>query len=192
MPKVIYLTGAPAAGKSSTLRRLLEVRPDIAGWEYGARLTEYVRGRGESMASQDELRSRSAGVITPDDVDAIDQQLLAFVASRRASQHVVIDTHAVTKEAYGFRITPFSAADVQRLDPDEIWMLYVSAELTRRRIANDPAGRPQITLEEAQTHTALQGAVAASYGILVGKPVYLFDGTVTPEELVARLSEHLP
>jgi adenylate kinase len=192
MPNVVYLTGAPAAGKSSTLRRLLELRPEVAGWEYGAKLTEYVQARDEGLTSQDELRSRSAGVVTPDDVRAVDQQLLAFVAAHRASQHVIIDTHAVTKEAYGYRVTPFSAADFQRLDPDEIWMLYVSADLTRQRIASEPGGRPQITLEEARTHTALQGAVAASYGVLVGKPVYLFDGAVEQEALVARLSERLP
>lgn len=192
MPKVIYLTGAPAAGKSSTLKRLLASRPDVVGWEYGAKLTEFVQARDQSLASQDDLRARSAGIVTPEDIFAVDQQLLAFVAFHRATQHVIIDTHAVTKEAFGFRITPFSAADFQRLGPDEIWMFYVSAELTRQRIANSPGGRPQITLEEAQTHTALQGAVAATYGILMGSPVYLFDGAVEQDTLVARLSDRLP
>ena len=42
MPKVIYLTGAPASGKSSTTRMLADRVPGLRVWEYGARLTEHV------------------------------------------------------------------------------------------------------------------------------------------------------
>lgn len=191
LPKVIYLTGAPASGKSSTLRLLLQRRRDIAGWEYGARLTEHLKARSAHLADQNELRTKSATIVTPDDIRDVDRTLMEFVAENRLSRHVIIDSHPVTKEAWGYRITPFSLEDFSRLAPDEIWMLYASPELTVDRIANDPAGRPAVTLEQARTHTSLQGSVAATYGMSLGKPVYLFDSSRDQSELVDQLASRL-
>jgi adenylate kinase len=191
MPKVIYLTGAPASGKSSTTRMLRDHVPDLVVWEYGARLTEHVRGRSDGVVTQDDLRARSAGVVTPQDVDEVDHALIAFVAEHRGSRHILIDSHPVTKEAYGYRITPFSLARFAHLAPDEIWVLFASPEETRRRIAVNDGGRPMVTEEEARMHTAMQASVAATYGMSLGRPVYLFDTAAPREELVARLAERL-
>lgn len=191
MAKVIYLTGAPAAGKSSTTRLLAEQVPALAVWEYGAELTKFVQAKNADVGDQDGLRSASATVVTAADVATVDQALLAFVSERRGRVPVLIDSHAVTKEAFGFRITPFSLAQFQLLLPDEVWVLYASPKETRRRIELDPGGRPLVTLEEAQMHTALQGSVAATYGMATGNPVYFFDTAVPREALVGRLVERL-
>ena len=191
MPKVVYLTGAPASGKSSTTRLLCERVPDLMIWEYGARLTEHLSRRSGDVVSQDDLRARSAGVVTPEDVDEVDHTLIAFVGEHRAKRHILIDSHPVTKEAYGYRITAFSLERFTLLAPDEIWVLYASPEETRRRIAADDGGRPMVTEEEARTHTALQGSVAATYGMSLGRPVYLFDTSAPREELVKRLAGRL-
>ncbi len=191
MPKVIYLTGAPASGKSSTARLLRDYIPDLMVWEYGARLTEHVRGLSGGVVTQDDLRGRSAGVVSPQDVDEVDHALMAFVAEHRGSCHVLIDSHPVTKEAYGYRITPFSLERFAHLAPDEIWVLFASPEETRRRIAANDEGRPMVTEEEARTHTALQASVAATYGMSLGRPVYLFDTSAPRAELVARLVKRL-
>ena len=156
MPKVVYVTGAPAAGKSSTLRLLTEQVPDIFIWEYGARLTELLRGRSSEIKTQAEIRANSAKVVTPDDIAELDERLLAFVEQNRGRGSIIIDSHSVTKERYGYRITAFSLAQIQRLVPDEIWVLIASPAETRRRIESDAGGRPQISEEQAQFHTTLQ------------------------------------
>lgn len=187
MPKVTYLTGAPAAGKSSTTRMLSDRVPGLLVWEYGARLTQHVMRKSTVISNQDDLRAISAGVVTPEDVVEVDRALLAFVADNRTERHVIIDSHPVTKEAHGYRITPFSLEQFARLAPDEIWVLYASPQETLRRITLDNGGRPLVTEEEARTHTALQASVAATYGMAVGRPVYLFDTASSRDELVARL-----
>ena len=187
MPKVIYLAGAPAAGKSSTTRMLAEQVPNLLIWEYGARLTEYLKTRSLEVRSQDDLRFRSSGLVTPADVAAVDQLLAAFVQEHRLNQPVVIDSHPVTKETYGYRITAFSHDKIAQLTTDEIWVLFASPDETRRRIADEPDGRPMITDEEARMHTALQASVAATYGIITGAPVYLFDTAQPRKDLVDRL-----
>jgi adenylate kinase len=191
MPKVIYLTGAPAAGKSSTTALLKECVPDIEIWEYGARLTDHVRARSAGVESQIDLRARSAGVVAPQDVAEVDQALLDFVEANRSARHLIIDSHPVTKEVYGFRITPFSLEQFGRLSPDEIWVLYASPAETRRRISSDSGGRPMVTSEEAAMHTALQASVASTYGMSIGCAVYLFDTGGSRNELVDRLIARL-
>ncbi len=188
--KTIYLTGAPAAGKSTTTRLLAEKIPNLLIWEYGQRLTDFVRDR-ELIEDQNEVRRRSSGVITPDDVSEMDRQLLRFVEDNRAYAPIIIDSHPVTKEVFGFRITAFSNEKVQALSPDEIWVLYTPPEVAVHRIGIDPAGRPQIDEEQARMHTALQASVAANYGVITGKPVYLFDSSGDQAQLVDRLKARL-
>lgn len=191
MPKVIYLTGAPAAGKSSTTRMLLGRVPGVEVWEYGARLTEHVRARDAGVTSQDDLRSRSAGLITPEDVAEVDAALLSYVRGRRGDHHIIIDSHAVTKEVFGFRITPFSLAQFADLAPDEIWVLFAGPEQTRDRIRREAGGRPLVSEEEARMHTMLQASVAATYGMSLRCPVYMFDTGAGQAELVERFAERL-
>lgn len=191
MAKVIYLTGAPASGKSSTTRALAELVENLLVWEYGARLTAHVMVRNADVASQTDLRARSADVVTPKDVDDVDSALLAFVTENRGHHSIIIDSHPVTKEASGYRITPFSLERFAQLAPDEIWVLYASPDETRKRIGADDGGRPMVTEEEARTHTALQASVAATYGMSLGRPVYMFDTAAPRAELVERLAERL-
>lgn len=188
--KTVYLTGAPAAGKSTTTRLISERIPGLLIWEYGKRLTDYVRDRG-IVEDQSDVRRLSSGVITPEDVAEMDRQLLQFVSDNRATAPIIIDSHPVTKEAFGFRITAFSQDQIRTLAPDEIWVLYTAPEIAVQRIGNDPAGRPQIDEEQARMHTSLQASVAANYGIIVGKPVYLFDSSGEQEQLVDRLAARL-
>jgi adenylate kinase len=191
MPKVIYLTGAPAAGKSSTTRVLLQRVPELLVWEYGARLTDHVRASEAEVMDQDELRSRSAGLVTPEHVAEVDAAVLAFVRENRAHRHVLIDSHPVTKESYGYRITPFSLEQFAVLAPDEIWVLYVDPGETRKRIRREPGGRPLVTEEEARMHTMLQASVAATYGMSLRCPVYMFDTSGEREPLIDKLVERL-
>lgn len=160
-------------------------------WEYGARLTTFIQERDVNLKDQADLRAKSAGSVTPKDIEAVDAQLISFVEQNRGSNHIIIDTHPVTKEAYGFRVTAFSLEQIQRLKPDEIWVFFTAPEVVLSRIANDAQGRRSVTLEEARMHTAVQGSVAATYGIATGRPVYLSDTNRPQDEVVEQLSRRL-
>lgn len=192
MPKVVYITGAPAAGKSSTVQMLAQRSPGLLVWEYGARLTEHIDSKVEGRIEQDALRERSSGLVTVEDVAEVDRALLKFVQEHRHDSNVLIDSHPVTKERYGFRITAFSLQQIAALSPNEIWVLYASPDETRRRIKVDPAGRPMVTHDEAHMHTIMQASVATTYGMAAGCPVYMFDTAEAREELLAKLLGRLP
>jgi adenylate kinase len=189
--KTIYLTGAPAAGKSSITRKLRDLNSNLEVWEYGERLTSYLNNIGIGVESQDKLRAQSARIVTSEHISQVDRHLLDWVNTNRHNRHLLIDSHPVTKEHYGYRVTAFSAEKILELKPDEIWVLFTSPEIAVDRIANDAAGRPQITLEEARLHTYLQGSLAISYGISVGRPVYFFDSTKPVDKLSSELAARL-
>jgi adenylate kinase len=189
--EVIYLTGAPAAGKSSVAERLKEVIAPIEVFNYGQELTAYLAKKMGDPFTQDELRRQSSIVITPDDVEALDSILLERVAESRSRTNVVIDTHAVTKESYGFRVTPFSLQSVGKLRPTKIIVLYTSPEVAISRISADSGGRPMITAFESGFHSALQASVALSYGTSLGIPVYFLDSHKNILELLDWFKCHI-
>lgn len=189
--QVIYLTGPPATGKS-TLAATLEAKlQPLVSFTYSKVLAQYVGERDAQVTSQDALREKSAQIIGPEDVEAVDEQLLTFVQENRSKAHIIIDSHAVTKESYGFRVTPFSLAIVMELRPTRIFMLYEEAAVVQSRIAASPAGRPQISDFASDFHTNLQATVALTYGINLGIPVYLLDSSASPEELSEMVIKRL-
>ena len=114
-----------------------------------------------------------------------------FVAAHRTSRPVIIDSHAVTKERYGYRVTPYSLKEFQRLGPTQIWVLYTAPNMAVQRIAKNAQGRPHITEEEARFHTHLQASVAITYGMHLGTAVHFFDSSVAPEDLLPQLVSRL-
>ncbi|HMJ89621.1 MAG TPA: hypothetical protein VK530_07375, partial [Candidatus Acidoferrum sp.] len=84
-------------------------------------------------------------------------------------------SHPVTREGYGYRITPFSLEKLRQLAPTHVCLLYSDAETIRNRITANAQGRPKPTPFEADFHLYLQSQVAVVYGIDLGVPVYALD-----------------
>lgn len=189
--EVIYLTGAPAAGKSSIAEQLSTAISPIEVFNYGAEFTKHLANKHGGSFHQDDVRRNSSVLITPEDVESLDRLLLERVNEHRHASHFVIDTHAVTKEAYGFRVTPFSLQQFAELRPTKIVVMYVSPEITVSRIARNAGGRPMVTEFESGFHTALQASLAITYGSSLGIPVYYLDSDKEPAELLKWFSDHM-
>lgn len=189
MGQVVYLTGAPATGKSTLCSHLAKAVQRVVVFSYSEELRKLVQRRTGTALTEDTIREKSAAVVTAADVAALDEELIARVSSERANVHFVIDSHPVTKELFGFRVTGFSVPQLQRLAPDAIVCLYTTPEIIAARIAASPMGRPSVTAFEAAMHVQLQASVAAQYGVLLGKPVYLMDSSASEVELAARVAE---
>ena len=181
---VIYLTGAPATGKSTLCRNLASRFKSLTVFAYSEELRHFISKKTARLLSEDEIRAQSSTVVTAEDVANLDEQLVARVAIERQSAPFIIDSHPVTKESYGYRITGFSIDALKRVGPDVILCLYTSPGIAIQRIGADPMGRPMVSPFEADMHTHLQTAVAAQYGVILGKPVYLLDAAASPGDLV--------
>ena len=188
---VIYLTGAPATGKTALLDAVAASRPDVARFSYGEELTGIAKRRVGRELVQADIRRESADLISPDDVRDTDEWLTEFAEERRKRQHVVIDSHPVTKEQFGFRVTAFSLEQLRRVGITRLCCLYCQPEVVIDRIASDPQGRPNVGVFETTIHGLLQDGVVATYGVLLGLPVYYLDSTVPPAVLLRRFEELL-
>ncbi len=133
------------------------------------------------------VRQRSANLITRTDVDAVDHWLIEQVRLNRADQHIIIDSHPVIKEDYGFRVTAFSPEQLRDLNQDAIVCLYVAPNVTRKRITADAAGRPLPTDFELGLHAHLQASLTAQYAFILGKPCYLLDSSIALDELAKNV-----
>jgi adenylate kinase len=145
------------------------------------------RKSGGHMLTEDDIRRESARIVTAQDVEELDQELVEMVQRERAHRSVLIDSHPVTKEQYGFRVTGFDVPTLQRLRPDVLVCLYASPEVTRARIQADAMGRPLPTMLELEMHMHLQASLVTQYGFLAGKAVYFLDSSCSQEELAESL-----
>jgi adenylate kinase len=189
--EVIYLTGPPASGKTTLLKRLASMYPDVRVFTYSKILSEYVSKKTGKRLNQKTLRKKSGLVVAPEDIEAVDRGLVRDVTRARRGHHVLIDSHPVTKEAYGFRVTAFSVDLLSRLKPTRVCMLFTTSASAIRRIKRDPEGRPTISPFEADFHSFTQMAVATAYGIHLGLPIYFYntsgDVGVALQEIAKRL-----
>src|SRR5438128_2135948 len=120
---VVYLTGPPAAGKSTLLEALRQAIQPLRTFSYSEELARQVSRRQRAQFSQEDMRFHSAKIIQPEDVVAVDEALINLAAELRDKSHLVIDSHAVTKEEYGYRVTAFSMSQLERLAPSRIFVL---------------------------------------------------------------------
>ena len=184
--QVVYLTGPPASGKSTLATKLQNKLPDIKIYSYGTLLTERISQKHGTKYRQDDIREQSGKVITSSDVRELDADLIKKVSRDRQKHHVIIDSHPVTKEVYGFRAIPFSIQTLKEINPTMILSLFASPEIIIERIAKDSAGRPQVTEDNALMHNYLQGSVAITYSTTLGVPVYFLDSDKAPKEILGE------
>jgi adenylate kinase len=192
MPKkVILLTGAPASGKT-TLGMLLErhVKP-LFFLSYGRLLLSHKRITNPRITYQ-EMRFRSADIITPRDINAVDKLVLERVNELRNESNVVIDSHPVTKESFGFRSASFSRSLIEDLDLDAIVVLQAEPKELVRRINCSTEARMKMNSHEIQLHQCFQGFLALVYGLLCQCPVFIVEtNNLTSLQLASKVMKIL-
>jgi adenylate kinase len=191
MGRVIYLTGAPATGKTTICDSLVATNQNLTIHSYSQLLRAHIQVRAGMALSAADIRAQSGTVVTRSDVAAVDQQLLQMVERDRQTGDVIIDSHPVTKESYGFRVTPFGPDQLKALAIDSIVCLYAPAEVLRQRIMAASEGRPLPTEYELSMHVQTQASLAAQYAVLAGCACHLVDSSGSHEELLARLAQIL-
>jgi adenylate kinase len=184
MGKVILLTGAPSTGKSTLRRNLVARIHGLTDFDYGELLRQKKAREGTTI-SYEQLRNQSASVIQPTDVASLDESLIDQVAKMRLSSHIIIDSHAVTRESFGFRAVPFSHDQLKRLQLDGVLVLRCPIHTVLSRSAVAPEGRREVSPDLAAEHQVLQECVGMIYAVICGCPIYILDVANLDEEGVA-------
>ena len=188
--KIVYLTGPPASGKSTLGSALAQSVHPLMWLSYSRMLSEHLAARGRNV-THDRLRSESSSIISADDINAVDASMIQLIEENKWSTHIIIDSHAVSRERYGYRATLFDLDKLRRLAISFVVCLYAPPEVICQRIVDNHDGRPLITLYEADFHTYLQAEVALNYGLICQVPVYFLDSQLPVEDLVQEVRRRL-
>lgn len=184
MGKVIYLTGAPATGKSTLTAHVADYAKGVEVFTYSQELARVTSARIGQLTQKD-MREQSAKIITREDVALVDEKLIERATSfRQRDGFLVIDSHPVTIEKFGFRVTPFTREMLSRLSPDVITCLYADAATLEARIKADAAGRPLPSQAELSRHVDLQCQVAWTYAFESGASLYFLDASLPGQEVM--------
>jgi adenylate kinase len=180
--EVILLTGIAAVGKS-TLSREIGKMPDFKAFEYGDELCKQASKRYPEVTHA-ETRSDPEHFICDEDVRNTDEALQLFIQEYRNNYSVLIDSHAVSKETYGFRSEPFRLGELQRAAFSRIVYLYCEPSIIVERTNKNPDGRPALTIEEAELYQNLQISVAITYSTMIGIPIHIINSNTRPEDML--------
>ena len=132
--KVVMLTGAAGTGKSTLAAECAtQIRP-LHKVDFGHLLLEAKRRQGYPDLTYDQLRTLSGSIITPEDVRAADSAFIESLPALRARINVLIDSHAVTRESYGYRITHYSFDNLRRISFDAIVITYCHPDAWLERV----------------------------------------------------------
>jgi adenylate kinase len=173
MQETILITGAAATGKSTLSRALAELE-NFAVFEYGDFLFRCASVNHPELTHSD-TRSHPELFISPMDISETDEALQQFIVSHRSTHHVVIDSHAVSKENYGFRIEPFGPGQLLRAAFSRIVFLLCDPIVIIDRTKARPEGRPPLNAKEAELYQNLQCSVAINYSTILGIPIHFLD-----------------
>ena len=108
--------------------------------------------------SYSELREQSSSVISQTDVSDTDEWVIAEIARLRTTCDVIIDSHALTREEYGFRAIPYSARQLEAIKFDAVLALRCDPEVLIARVAADRGGRRELSVELAREIQILAGS----------------------------------
>lgn len=172
--KVFLLTGPPGVGKSTLRKNLERAIPNLKCFDYGSLLLQ-AKERQRKELSYEEMRQKSSHVIAHSDVIDVDKELINSISVARREFHCLIDSHAVTRENYGYRAVPFSPDQLRELRFDAIFVLHASPQVLSERVNQEPKGRQLINSYIAAQHQCLQDAFAVNYAVLCHCRYYGID-----------------
>jgi len=118
---VVLLTGPPAAGKTTLSESLSEHVSPLQVVDYGGLLLETIE---EEDFGYESMRKKSASVLSYEVIRKTDKKLIKNISIEREETHIVIDSHPITKEEYGYRCAHYDKDDLDSLNLDMIIALH--------------------------------------------------------------------
>lgn len=181
--KVILLTGVPATGKTTLASLLKDTIHPLHVVSFGRLILEVARQNNPDV-TYEEIRRNPTQKAKTDLIGEAVRLLLQDIKKQRESTNIIIDSHAVAIDSYGFRITPDSYSFLEQVKYDAVIVLHAPHSEITKRIAAKPDGRRSINYDDIALLESLQDSVAIAYGVASNCPVFILNAPKTNRELI--------
>ena len=143
------------------------------------------------MAYQD-FRAAAARVVTADDLLSASDALDARAAvEREPGQWLIVESHAVTREAFGWQANPDPPGVLARYRYDSLVYLDAPASVIHGRVQADQGGRLARDQRDITVLSRMQMAIAVGYSAALGVPLNVIDAGVPPGAVTAVVASVL-
>jgi len=189
--QVILLTGIPAVGKSTVANEVARRVRRLTVVHFGTLIQGSIRNLLRKRVKEYQLRGGVSTFVTPEVLDEARQDLINVLWAKRKEMHVLLDSHAVSRVAYGFRSTPDAPGYLQNLDLDLVIQLYAAPNVVEQRRQRHPDGRPSSVENDMTRYEFLQAAVSTFYAATSSCPLCFVDASGRLKDVVARVIESI-
>lgn len=175
----VLLTGAPGVGKTTVSEGLSRQDPDVFRvLRFGRYVYEAALSRLGKNIDYRDFRSSSAELVTTQDIYQATERAEEVVKDNaKASKITIVDSHAVSKEHYGWRAVPDDPRLLAKFGYNWIIQLYAPPELVIERTLHSPDGRLAAAPEDIAVMQVLQFGTSVYYAATIGKPLHVVSNT---------------
>lgn len=183
------LTGAPGVGKStiaSMLQRRWPRRFEVV--PFGRLLYTACKSRMNQDFTYEEFKKSSASYVTQPDIIAASGRLQYMIRHQRNSRWLIVDSHAVAREQYGYRATPDDPVTLKKFAYSYIIQLTADPKVIAQRVVSEPA-RVQLTSGQVGSLQLIQMSISIYYAGTLGCPLHLVDAEGPVHNTVDRVEQ---
>jgi adenylate kinase len=189
---IALLTGPPGIGKSSVARQLIDRNPDVVEViSFGQLLHLAVERRLATSINYAEFRSSAASVVTRSDFEEATIELAKNKTASDPSKWLVVDSHAVAREEFGWQANPDIPGTLQQYAYNVIILLDAPSQVVLKRIRKRPGGRLIKTKRDVEILSALQRGIATYYSGTIGSPLWVIDAKPSINSVVVAVESVL-
>ena len=173
--RIILLTGVPSSGKTTATEYIKANFTKAKVIRYGEFLFKIKKKEYPNLTYK-QMRSLSASIIRKEDIAKIDSLILSIVNNNKEKHDIIIESHGVTKEKYGFRVTPYrSFKKLNNLGVDTV--VYISSDTRSilKRMRSSSNGRKRVSQIQIQQNLRLQENLALAYSVLTGSTFFVIE-----------------
>jgi adenylate kinase len=171
--KFILMTGVPGVGKSTIARNIQTRITPIVRIGFGELIFE-VKQQQETPENYGQFKAKPDKSIPINYVNLAREVLLNRVDEFRDTTNIILDSHAVVNDYFGFRIVP-EIIDFERAKVDAVIVIHAPFEIVKQRVIREPKERNLIPKQTFKKHQVMQDAVAIHFSLMARCPMYVVE-----------------
>jgi adenylate kinase len=185
--KVILLTGIPSSGKTTATDYVRTNFENIKVVRYGELLFR-MKEKTHPGIKYEQMRSQSGSILSKEDLAGADDLILKTVIDHKGKFDIIIESHGVTKEDYGFRITPYkNVKKLVNLGVTNVVYISSDSDIIVKRMLGSAKGRKKMNQGQIQQNFRLQETLALVYAVLTGSTFTVIENNSTLTDFKKKL-----